>query len=747
MLPLSPKQYTITSIITVIIASCMFIGFGLSHITQFETTDEHFWKYDRIQKYYNGIVEGVTENNWKKTRINDKPGVSVALISGTGLLFIENPKSHRNHDEETRTSYVDSDDKTRKLYHVFHTERTASLNAALRVPIVLFNGLILVPLFFYLLLRIFNAPAHGVFAREKKMAQSTYTYHENPSLQKFFMSMQTKKALREKHNLQITAEYENPSDLLVKKTEGVHSDALTPSKQRIQSFIPHIALLLIALNPLLIGISQIVNPDALLWSFGLASILSYWTLLRTGEKNFIMLTGALMGFAVLSKYSANLLYVLFALFFVLHALHAHKNAVATQLRFYALSFMQIVILSWSIIIIFMPAAIQKPAHFLYATIASPALLPLINLPINVFSIEHFFYTESGEFKTIALGILSLFIFILITIALPLLAVKVLRRCRTILTPVLIIITTLFFVITLLSLYNAWTNTSLFSLNNIKEVSRVDGEMLYPQITTENIVMRPLLISAIQMQNLIFSLHPLVLIGFVIACIITLIRKKDIQLRIFLLFTLITTAIFIGGAVQGDLFVNIRYGILLYPLFAIITAIGIHIMCAKIYSMVKLRTSYAIAIMLFLCTLFITSLTISLTSSKPHYFNYESILLPKEHVVTDAWGYGIYEAAQWLNAQPNAKEAIVWSDRDGLCQFFVGKCIRAQKIDLNHTTVDYFVFSRRGLLRKPFAIIEDTTKDSALQKELFIKVKNKEPEWKIYIDQRPGNFIKIIKTPQ
>ncbi|MEI9967005.1 MAG: hypothetical protein WDN67_05300 [Candidatus Moraniibacteriota bacterium] len=71
------------------------------------------------------------------------------------------------------------------------------------------------------------------------------------------------------------------------------------------------------------------------------------------------------------------------------------------------------------------------------------------------------------------------------------------------------------------------------------------------------------------------------------------------------------------------------------------------------------------------------------------------------MVTGAWGYGGYEAAQVLNALPNAKNLVVWSDYDGFCPFFVGKCMRGTTVKKygagDYRGIDYFVMTRRGKL--------------------------------------------------
>ena len=72
--------------------------------------------------------------------------------------------------------------------------------------------------------------------------------------------------------------------------------------------------------------------------------------------------------------------------------------------------------------------------------------------------------------------------------------------------------------------------------------------------------------------------------------------------------------------------------------------------------------------------FVALNVISILMISPFYFSYTNNLLPKTYIINGAWGYGGYEAAQYLNNLPDAKNITVWVDVYGVCEFFVGKCI-------------------------------------------------------------------------
>ena len=136
--------------------------------------------------------------------------------------------------------------------------------------------------------------------------------------------------------------------------------------------------------------------------------------------------------------------------------------------------------------------------------------------------------------------------------------------------------------------------------------------------------------------------------------------------------------------------------------------------------------------------------IQLWQIKPFYFSYTNLLLPQKYTIHDSWGHGAYEAAQYLNSLPQAEKLIIWSNSDTVCRFFKGQCLRSRKIDLNLVEPDYFVISKRGALKEKnhfeFTPNSQFTKDS----QYYFKNLDKNYVWQLLIDNRPGNFIKIVK---
>jgi hypothetical protein len=642
----------------VIIAISIFISSGLYHLAKFETIDEHFWKYDRIENYFKGIKE----HNLKKTRINDKPGITLALISGLGLPFSPDPLKHKNTTQEQKFLRTKKGGHT-TLYSIFKTDQTTKINTALRLPLLLFNGLIMLPLIFYLLSIVFS----------KRIAT--------------------------------------------------------------------LSIILIATNPILIGISQIINPDALLWSFSASAIFSFLALLRTKQRKFIILTGFLTGLALLSKYTANLLFIFYALLFIIKTISSKINKISLKERyyFYSRSIFFLTVTSWLTFILFMPATLIKSKYFFYGTTASPVFAPILKVFLKMSHLNSLILP-----KTSAFYLLSLLFFILLFIILPPVFVFLFKKQKKIILFILKLFTSALLVLFLLSFLNAWTHTSLFSLDNLKETSRSGGKLTFEQLNNEAPLTFWLKAILIQAQNFIFSLQPLTIISLFLISFVILVNKK-IPYRWFIYFTTLIPFVFFGGGLFSDIFVNVRYSLMLYPIFAVLTTLGL----LYIYDKFKINFEKLLGkkyiLEKFIGIIFVIQL-ISVWNIKPFYFNYTNIFLPKDYLVTDSWGYGYYEAAQYLNTLPNAKNLIVWIDRKGLCQFFVGKCIRSNKIYIDYAIPDYLLISRRGsLIKHPTSSSE---KNSHLDfTKYFQPPLINQPAWQLNIDNRPQNFIKLIKVQE
>lgn len=127
------KIGTILIFLTIVVSSFYF---GFHRLSNFSGVDEPYWSYGRVPNFWKAIAS----MKWKNTNICDKPGIPLAIISGTGLLFIdENPKDLKILRYEPKTPE--------------QLQQIGSLYFHLRLPVFLFT-LLMLPLFYFLIKKL-----------------------------------------------------------------------------------------------------------------------------------------------------------------------------------------------------------------------------------------------------------------------------------------------------------------------------------------------------------------------------------------------------------------------------------------------------------------------------------------------------------------------------------------------------------------------------------------------------------------
>jgi len=600
-----------------IIPFSIYLIFGLIHLNKFETADEALWISDPFTGRIHGYWQALSDRNWIQTRINDKPGISLALISGIGIFFEGNPQ------EKLLTSKEESP-------RIYNPEANQRSYLAFRLPILIFNGLMSF-FFFYAIRRLTR-----------------------------------------------------------------------------NDFIAFLTATLILLSPILLGVSQIINPDSLLWSLGFASLISFLNFSENGGKKWIFFSMLFFGFSLLSKYTA----VIFIPFFFLIVLW--KSCQEVLEKGDKVSYRQLALknMAWFPAIIF--GGLSVFSFFM------PAVL--LNLK--------FLYDGTFGFKSmhnVSLIFLAMFIFYLL-IFLELVFFKgrfsfsFIKSSKPLITlaPRMI-----FFALasgTVFAVINWLIGKNFLGVDDIAfDSGRSD---IFQSLTFfQKLMLEP--------RALVFSLPPVVIFSAVFLWIMAAFKKTNFQWIAFILSAFILS--FFAAVFFQDLLVNIRYSIMLYPIISFLAALGIHnflVMMKKDNSKMSwiIAASFAILISVW-----------SILSIKPYYFNYTNDLLPKNKIITGAWGYGGYEAAAYLNALPDAKNLRVWSDYEGFCSFFSGKCVRISTA-INYKeefpkAVDYFVSSRRG----------NITNENIWKYLKKNKIFQEQPVWELIIGRRPENFVRIFKN--
>jgi len=654
----------------------LFFSFGLYHMTDFITSDEHYWfgaGQSRIGNYW----QAVAEHDWKGTRINDKPGVTLAYASIPAVLIERNPDLQ-----------ILSDDGTARVYDPAETKK---INFLYRFPILLISGLF--SLYFFWIIR--------------KITDNEWV--------------------------------------------ALYSAAF------------------ILMSPIVIGMSQIVNPDSLFWIFTFSGILTFLAYLKEPSSKLVALTTLFFGLGMASKYVAFILvpfilFMILAYFFMEFDMFGGDREKFRKRMFGSLmSHLAITFGGFLIFAVMMPAIFTDIKYISQNTIGSRDMVPVFWL---VMAIDALIIIENRFLG----GRWLFWVF------------EKLKPLRRILPPVIyaILIATFGFVLV------NWISGQL--LSNFKSIP---FDMKLKDKFAEIPFLKRYAAEAVPIA---FSLTPLALLSLFFLWAKGLFGDIAHKTTAFILSGFII--IFFLASIAEGLLLQIRYSMILYPIASFLSGLAVFeffsskgngsmekrrtapatayltiiliiggvilysqvikngiieerrvkeflkyhewfwflvpVACAAIavFAMKKLpirKPAFAKnGILVFLGIVAISF--VSIWQIKPFYFNYTNGLLPQKYMITAAWGYGGYEAAEFMNKLPGAENLTVWADSYGFCEFFVGKCIHKTKVDTSKYEIDYYYTTLKGQLNPNFPY-----------------VKEKKPVWYMKIENRGTNFLKIEKA--
>ncbi len=596
----------------------VFISFGLHHLGKFHTADEDLWfanpTIGRVHNYWKALLSG----DWENTHINDKPGITTAIVSGFGLFF----------DTEPEKKVIEKG----KYYLISNPQINERTAFYFRLPVLLTNAFLILILSF-----------------------CVYSLTKNIKISLFFS-------------------------------------------------------LFVFLSPILLGISQIVNPDSLLWTTTAGALFSFLLFLQKKKWKYLFLATFFSGLALLSKYTT--IFLLVYLFFITIAYFLFFSSDKEKNRFQRETqkgfFAYLVFLTGTLFIfaLGMPAVFVHPSYLYTGTIG-------------------FENSKNINLITDAFGLIFGVLFVDIYFLKSFFLWRVSRFTRQIYPYVFTFLVAALFLLFFATTFN-WMLDNLFHLPKIAfdqaRGTRFQETSVFKKIFFE---IRPL----------VFTVGTPALLASLLALAVWIFNFRKHSAS-FLKFSLLSfIVLFYLAVISQKLLVNIRYGIILYPVFLLISAYG----AFYFYRFFADRFFFAKnwIFWVILSGLFLSGI-ISLWLAKPFYFNYTNILLPKKHSVATAWGYGGYEAAQYLNSLPNARNMTAWADYEGFCNFFLGKCIRGSGIKKyeggTFKNIDYYVVTRRGkqLQAKRWNQIKEA------------KVIEPNPVWRLFIHNRPNNFIEIYK---
>ncbi len=607
------KKYAAAAVIAIVLL--FDLSLGLSRLGTYSAVDEPYWTYGRIPKFWTAVAQ----EKWKSTNINDKPGITVAILSGFGLTKYD-PMAYKSlrGDVKTDQQLADID----------------NINFSFRLPIFLFC-LAMLPLFYILLKRIFGGAV-----------------------------------------------------------------ALT-------------GFLLIALSPILLGISMIINPDSLLWTFLPLGVLSYLVFrYRKGpDDRYLYLSGLFLGLSLLTKYVSNVLYVFyFFLPFLEYVLAEEKPPLRPFLRKSLRDYVILVLISMAVFFILFPATWAHPDILLKGTFLSKvfestwpifaAIIIIILTDLSLFG---------SKATAWALGTVS-------------------RYRLTIVRSV----TGIFLAAIVLVILDTYLGMKPVDFEGILSSPKGIGSDPLPQ--------RYLGAILADFSALVFGIHPLAFLGLLAGLVLALGKKAvhSVETKTSLFFVIFILLYYLGSTVN-DTAATVRYQIALYPLALIIAAIGlVSAWKTATTRLAVLRKTSVTGTAAFALLLVIIGTSVLLV--KPYYFSYASALLPEPYLLnTKDMGDGSFEAAAYLNALPDARTLSVWSDKGAVCAEFVGTCtIGFSKKDLTGKHFDYFIISmgRENRSLKLSGSVNDIVD--------FRKVYGTETYVKNFVlGGRPENFVRII----
>jgi hypothetical protein len=122
-----------------------------------------------------------------------------------------------------------------------------------------------------------------------------------------------------------------------------------------------------------------------------------------------------------------------------------------------------------------------------------------------------------------------------------------------------------------------------------------------------------------------------------------------------------------------------------------------------------------------------------------------MLLPQDFA-TDVkdMGAGSYEAAEYLNHLPEAKQTAIWTDKSGVCKFYVGPCYDGLEFrKLSELHIKYLVLSSGRASRTSRFYERDAVKKYPDVIRLDNFYGRQDATHEIRINGRPSQSIKIF----
>jgi 4-amino-4-deoxy-L-arabinose transferase-like glycosyltransferase len=440
------------------------------------------------------------------------------------------------------------------------------------------------------------------------------------------------------------------------------------SRQLVADAVAVLALGFVALNPIVIGLSQVVNPDATLWSVSMLSVLTFLLYLRTNAVKYAVYSGVFLGLALLSKYFAMILFVVYPLVAYVEYLFGPTR---TGEFFDRIWHVYLCLgLGMAIYALLFPATWVSFDRLVRGTIGAPIL-------------------ESGRRWL-------LLVVALVVVELTLLDGRVSRRIgiewgtraeadggrphtrflggavdvEAFVRQSLVMVS---FGLVVLLLLNATIGFPLIDPSEfLWGIYDRGGERAIPTLLTSLYVT-------------LYAL-PLPLLGAIgVTLVLFSAGRYDDFHRLLIYACLLLLVVFVLGSAVGGYITIPRYQSLLYPVYALLGALAI-------VRVDEEQRRVLVAVLLL-------ALVVVSVFAAPFYLHHTNGLNTEDVVVSDPWGYGGYELAQQMNRlnERTASEIVVWTDREGFSVFYDGPSYfrGATGPYTTNKQVDYLVLSKGG----------------------------------------------------
>lgn len=447
---------------------------------------------------------------------------------------------------------------------------------------------------------------------------------------------------------------------------------------------------IIAGNPTLIGMSQIVNPDATLWSTCACASLSFLLFIKSLRVRYVFLCSLFLALALISKFAAT---YFFLAFFVI-SVGAYVQGLVSREKFktLCLGWLAVLILSSLGYYLLFPAAWFSWSILWRGTlgcdIIHPVLRPFAAL-VLLFTIEASllkgrpvaWIQSKLDLPRHLFGVLGLLLF-------SLLSYVIIRN---------------------------FADASFFG--SLKKGYRGGAEFL-PSLFANTFVF----LSTISTVTLL-GLIALSVVGIAQWFRKTLYQRIESPRHLTLIFVLGISYI-LGTSLTG-FYASSRYQMLTFPFYA--AAAGLAYM--------SLSKRHGLTFLLVVSLSFLEILEVS-----PFYFCFSNRINIRNEIITEAWGFGGYEAAKWAAARFDGDNTKIWFDREGFSQFSNNDVYRWNKKPWEIKGLDYLVLTTRGRM---WAEGARKGLESRWLYGPLLEYYDKPPEFEVRVGGNPKNFVRIV----